>query len=173
MKITKSAKTYAKKIYIDLKADLLYGDELREFIVASVKYDKDNSFHNENYYDMVEEAVYNLYDTHNRYCSCCKQYKYKGFFRQTKKFELNVCKECASKIEVRSRVDNIKKFYNKFGNKFKLITDKNKFNLLQVHTVKVKCNDCGAEYSIILNRLLNKLDVNFCECNSLNKKKED
>ena len=142
MKITKSAKTYAKRIYIDLKADLLYGDELREFIVASVKYDKDNSFHNEDYYDMVEEAIYNLYDAHNRYCSWCKKYKYKGYFRQTKKF----------------------------GNKFELITDKNKFNLLQVHTVKVKCNDCGAEYSIIVNRLLNKLDIDFCECNSLNKK---
>ena len=172
MKITKSAKTYAKKIYIDLKADLLYGDELREFIVASIKYDKDNSFHNENYYDMVEEAVYNLYDVHNRYCSCCKKYKYKGYFRQTKNFELNVCKECASKIEVRSRVDNIKKFYDKFEDRFELITDKNKFNLLQVHTVKVKCKKCGTEYSIILNRLLHRLDIDFCRCNSLNKKEE-
>ena len=55
MKITKSAKAYAKKIYIDLKSDLLYADELREFIIASVKYDKDNSFHNEKYYDMLRK----------------------------------------------------------------------------------------------------------------------
>lgn len=164
MRITKSAKTYAKKIYIDLKQDLLYGNELREFIIASIKYDKDNTFHNENYYNMVEEHLYHLYDTHNRYCSHCKSYKYKGYFRQTKNFELNVCKECADKIDVRSRVDNIKKFYNKFGNRYTLITDKNKFNLLQVNTVQVKCNRCNKTYTFILNRLLNKMEVDFCDC---------
>lgn len=164
MKITKSAKTYAKKIYIDLKAGLLYGDELREYIIASVKYDKDNSFHNQNYYDMVEEAIYNLYNTHNRYCSYCKTYKYKGFFKDTKNYEINVCKECSTKIKVRSRIDNIKRFNNKFGSKFELITDKDKFTLLQVNTVKVRCKDCNKEYTFILNRLLNKTDIDFCNC---------
>ena len=77
---------------------------------------------------------------------------------------MNVCKECADKIDVRSRVDNIKKFYNKFGNRYTLITDKNKFNLLQVNTVQVKCNRCNKTYTFILNRLLNKMEVDFCDC---------
>lgn len=166
MRISKSAKNYAKKIYIELKSGLLYGTELTEYIIASVKWDKDNKFHNSKYYDEVEEAVYMLYDKHNRYCSKCKTYKYKGYFTDTKNNPVNVCKECAKTMEVRSKIDNIKNFYDKFDyRKYELITDKTKYNLLQVNSVVVLCKECNSRYTFILNRLLNKVDKDFCKCN--------
>lgn len=165
-KLKKSAKQYAIKIFPDLKKDLLYGEELTTFIVASVKWDKENRFHCEEYYTYVEDYIYDLYDKNVRLCSYCHSYKYKSEFKDARSYELNICNKCAPNIDMplRSRIDNIKRFKNKFKDKYTLLDDRDKFTLLQIHRVDVKCNKCGKVHNKMLSTLINKINIDFCEC---------
>lgn len=165
-KFKKSAKQYAIKIFQELKIELLYGEELRDFIIASVKWDKENKFHNETYYNYIEDEIYKLYDKNTRLCSFCHSYKYKGQFKDARNYELNMCNDCASKIDIplRSRIDNIKRFNDKFRGSYTLLDERDKFTLLQIHRVDVRCERCGTIHNKMLSTLINKLDIDFCEC---------
>ena len=164
--LKKSAKQYSIKIFQELKKELLYGEELKTFIVASVKWDKENRFHTEEYYTYVEDYVYELYNKNVRLCSYCHSYLYKNEFKDARNYELNLCVECAKHIDVsvRSRIDNIKRFKNKFKDKYTLLDDRDKFTLLQIHRVDVKCNKCGRVHNKMLSTLINKMNIDFCEC---------
>lgn len=99
--IYKTAKRYAIKLMIDIKDDLLFGEELFEYIVASVKHDTGKSYHNERFYFLCEEAILDLYDRYVVQCPCCKKYIHKDYTVKVKKQKH--CIECGNKLKKQRR----------------------------------------------------------------------
>ena len=72
--LRKTAKRYAIKLLIDIKHDILFGQELMDYIVASVKHDTGKSYHNDDFYYMCEDEILNLYEKYVIKCSCCNRF---------------------------------------------------------------------------------------------------
>lgn len=88
----KTARRYAIKLLIDIKHDILFGEELMEYIVASVKHDTRKSYHNERFYDLCEDAILDLYEKYTVKCSCCKKFIHRDVSKKYK--DKRYCKNC-------------------------------------------------------------------------------
>lgn len=89
----KTAKRYAVKLLIDIKHDILFGQELMDYIIASVKHDTGKSYHNEEFYDMCEDAILDLYEKYVIQCSCCRKYIHQDASIRCK--DKRYCKDCS------------------------------------------------------------------------------
>lgn len=96
--LIKTAKRYAIKLMIDIKDDLLFGEELMDYIVASVKHDTSKSYHTEEFYYLCEDALMDLYEKYVIQCPCCKKYVHKDYtFKYKKKKHCLACKKILKK----------------------------------------------------------------------------
>lgn len=174
-----SAKTTAKKYFADLRDEMLFGDELIEYIRASVLWEKDSGFHNSKYYQYIYDELMEMYFRIYQTCSCC----YKQFFKKDMKVhnKIGYCIKCyedifeVKKKEIKTRDNNnITKFNALFGDKYEVITRKDIRKITQNMYLKIKCKKCGC---VFLKKLSNvfRLDVNedreLCECSKKTGKK--
>lgn len=90
--LDKTAKRYARRVISDIKDDLLFGEELWNFIVASAKHDLSAVFQTEEMYYKIEDAVLDLYEKNTVKCNHCRCYIYKDYAYN--KGEYHFCDEC-------------------------------------------------------------------------------
>lgn len=95
--LKKTAIRYSTKLLIDIKDDLLFGEELMDYIVASVKHDTSKSYHTEEFYYLCEDAIMNLYEKYVVQCPCCKRYIHKDYTSIYKKEKH--CIACKEKLK--------------------------------------------------------------------------
>lgn len=87
-----TAKRYARRVIADIKDDLLFGEELWDFIIASVEHDLAPTFRCQEMYEIIEDTILNIYEKNVFYCKCCRKYKYKDYI--IKIGEKRICLEC-------------------------------------------------------------------------------
>lgn len=90
-----TAKRYAVKLLVDMKEEVLFGEELDQYIRASVMHDTGKSYHTQAFYDLCEEAIMDLYEKYVIQCDCCKKYVHIDMTRKYR--EKRYCKSCISK----------------------------------------------------------------------------
>lgn len=88
----KTAKRYAPRVLVDTKDDLLFGEDLLQYVIASANHDTGKKYHNYDFYYALEEAVLDLYDKYVYQCPCCKKYLHKEFMIKHNKQRF--CKNC-------------------------------------------------------------------------------
>lgn len=172
-----SAKTTAKKYFSDLREEMLFGEELIEFIRASVLWEKDSGFHIQKYYEYIAEEIMIMYFRIYQTCSCC----YKQFYKKDMRYHNNVgyCVECyEDKFEDKKKPiktidnNNITKFNELFGDRYEVITRKDVRKITQNMYLKIRCKKCEA---VFLKKLANvfRLDEGgeLCECSKKTGKK--
>ncbi|MCI7208518.1 MAG: hypothetical protein MSA15_21305 [Clostridium sp.] len=173
-----SAKTTAKKYFSDLREEMLFGDELIDFIRASVLWEKDEGFWVDRYYQYIADEIMNMYFRIYQTCSCC----YKQFYKKDMRYVDNVgyCVDCYNdnfedrKKEVKTKENNnITKFNDLFGDKYEVLSRKDARKITQNMYLKIRCKKCEA---VFLKKLANvfRLDKDereLCECSKKTGKK--
>lgn len=173
-----SAKTTAKKYFSDLREEMLFGDELLDFIRASVLWEKDEGFWVDRYYQYIADEIMDMYFRIYQTCSCC----YKQFYKKDMRYVDNVgyCVDCYNdnfedrKKEIKTKENNnITKFNRLFGEGYEVVTRKDVRKITQSMYLKIRCKKCGC---VFLKKLANVFRLNedereLCECSKKTGKK--
>lgn len=171
-----SAKNTAKKYFSDLREEMLFGEELIEFIRASVMWEKDEGFWVDKYYEYIAEEIMNMYFRIYQTCSCC----YKQFYKKDMRYNNNIgyCVKCYEDIfDDNSKniktIDNnnLTRFNKIFGDKYEVLTRKDARRITQNMYLKIKCKKCETVFLKKLSNVFRLDETELCECSKKSKKK--